>query len=118
MPFAAKPIDPKAYEALDRIVAATEAMRSAEVTRKEEAEKRAQAITEARGYGLSLDAIAERLGVSRERVRQMAKTSDLIEIVQAEDEAAVKLAGKDREGSRAHRQNANKARDEIRKRMP
>jgi DNA-directed RNA polymerase sigma subunit (sigma70/sigma32) len=77
MPFEPKPIDPKAYEALDRIVAHTEAMRAAEVTRKEEAEKRAAAIVEARGYGLSLDAIAERLGVSRERVRQMAvKTAD------------------------------------------
>jgi hypothetical protein len=33
--------------------------------------KRAQAITEDRKYGLSLDSIAERIGVSRERVRQM-----------------------------------------------
>jgi DNA-directed RNA polymerase specialized sigma24 family protein len=75
MPFEAKPVDPKAYEALERIVAATEAMRAAEATRKSESEKRAQAITEARGYGLSLDAIADRLGVSRERVRQMAETA-------------------------------------------
>jgi DNA-directed RNA polymerase sigma subunit (sigma70/sigma32) len=81
MPFEAKPIDPKAYEALDRIVAATEAMRTAEATRKEEAEKRARAIVDARRHGLSLDAIAERLGVSRERVRQMAvKTADPVRV--------------------------------------
>ncbi len=75
MPFEAKPIDPRAYEALDRVVAATEAMRSAEATRKSEAQKRARAITEARQYGLSLDSIADRLGVSRERVRQMASAN-------------------------------------------
>jgi DNA-directed RNA polymerase sigma subunit (sigma70/sigma32) len=77
MPFEARPVDPKAWVALDKVVEATEAMRNAEATRKVEAEKRARAIVEARRYGLSLDAIAERLGVSRERVRQMAvKTSD------------------------------------------
>ncbi len=72
MPFEARPVDPKAWAALDRIVAANEAMRDAEAVRKAEAAKRAEAIAEARRYGLSLDAIAERLGVSRERVRQMS----------------------------------------------
>ena len=77
MPFEARPIDSRAYEALERVIAANEAMRSAEAARKAEAEKRARAITEARNYGLSLEAIGERLGVSRERVRQMAvMTSD------------------------------------------
>jgi hypothetical protein len=46
--------------------------RQAEATREREAGKRARAIAEARGHGLSLEAIAERLSVSRERVRQMA----------------------------------------------
>jgi len=72
MTFKARPVDPKAYEALDRVVAATEAMREAESVRKTAAADRAQAIAEARSYGLSLEAIAKRLGVSRERVRQMA----------------------------------------------
>ena len=71
MPVEPKSIDPRAHEALER-VAANDAMRAAEVTRKAEAEKRARAITEARNYGLTLNAIAGRLGVSRERVRQMA----------------------------------------------
>jgi transposase-like protein len=54
-------------------------MRTAEATRKAEAEKRARAISEARSFGLSLEAIAQRLGVSRERVRQMAvKADDLL----------------------------------------
>jgi sigma-70-like protein len=72
MPFTPRPVDPRAHAALKRVVAANEAMRAAEATRKDEAEKRARAITEARGYGLSLDAIGAELGVSRERVRQMA----------------------------------------------
>jgi DNA-directed RNA polymerase sigma subunit (sigma70/sigma32) len=46
-------------------------MRDAEAKRAKQARKRAKAIEEARSHGLSLDAIAERLGVSRERVRQM-----------------------------------------------
>ena len=76
MPFESRPVDPKAWEALDRVVAANEAMRDAEALRSSKAEERARAITEARGYGLSLEAIAERLGVSRERVRQMAVKTD------------------------------------------
>jgi DNA-directed RNA polymerase sigma subunit (sigma70/sigma32) len=47
-------------------------MRDAEAKRARQAKKRAKAIDEARSYGMSLDAIASRLGVSRERVRQMA----------------------------------------------
>ena len=74
VPFEARPVDPKAWEALDRVVAANEAMRAAEATRSREAEERAQAIRDARSYGLSLDVIAQRLGVSRERVRQMSVT--------------------------------------------
>ena len=72
MPFEPRPITPKAWKALDRVVQANEAMREAEAKRARQAIKRAKAIEEARRYGLSLDAIAERLGVSRERVRQMA----------------------------------------------
>jgi DNA-directed RNA polymerase specialized sigma24 family protein len=73
MPFTARPVDPEGWAALDRIVASTEAMREAEAVRKAESAKRAEAIADARSHGLSLDAIAERIGVSRERVRQMAK---------------------------------------------
>jgi DNA-binding transcriptional regulator YiaG len=72
MPFEPRPVTAKAWKALDRVVQANEAMREAEAKRARQARKRAKAIEEARKYGLSLDAIAERLGVSRERVRQMA----------------------------------------------
>jgi ribosomal protein S14 len=72
MPFEPRPVTSKAWKALDRVVAANEAMRDAEAKRARQAKKRAKAIEEARACGLSLDAIAERLGVSRERVRQMA----------------------------------------------
>lgn len=72
MPFEPRPVGTKAWKALERVVAANEAMREAELKRSKQARKRAKAIEEARKYGLSLDAIAERLGVSRERVRQMA----------------------------------------------
>ena len=72
MPFEPRPVTNKAWKALDRVVAANDAMREAEAKRTRQARKRARAIDEARQYGLSLDAIAERLGVSRERVRQMA----------------------------------------------
>lgn len=71
MPFESRPVAPKAWKALDRVIAANDAMRDAEAKRARQAKKRARAIEEARSYGLSLDAIAERLGVSRERVRQM-----------------------------------------------
>jgi hypothetical protein len=71
MPFESRPVNAKAWKALDRVVAANTAMRDAEAKRARQARKRARAIDEARGYGLSLDAIAQRLGVSRERVRQM-----------------------------------------------
>jgi DNA-binding transcriptional regulator YiaG len=72
MAFESRPVAAKAWKALDRVVAANEAMREAEAKRARQAKKRAKAIADARKYGLSLDAIAERLGVSRERVRQMA----------------------------------------------
>jgi DNA-directed RNA polymerase sigma subunit (sigma70/sigma32) len=71
MTFESRPVAPKAWKALDRVVAANEAMREAEAKRARQAKKRSKAIEEARRYGLSLDAIAGRLGVSRERVRQM-----------------------------------------------
>ena len=72
MPFEPRPVTSKAWKALDRVVAANDAMREAEAKRARQARKRAKAIEEARKHGLTLDAIAERLGVSRERVRQMA----------------------------------------------
>ncbi len=71
MPFEPRPIATKAWKALDRVVTANEAMREAEAKRARQARKRAKAIQEARRNGMSLDVIAERLGVSRERVRQM-----------------------------------------------
>jgi DNA-directed RNA polymerase sigma subunit (sigma70/sigma32) len=71
MPFTPRPVTAKAWKALDRVVAANAAMREAEAKRARQARKRARAIEDARRYGLSLDAIAEHLGVSRERVRQM-----------------------------------------------
>jgi DNA-binding NarL/FixJ family response regulator len=67
----ARSIDPRAYEVLDRIVAATEAMREHEAARAAKASERARAITEAQGYGMSLAVIAERLNVSRQRVAEM-----------------------------------------------
>ena len=71
MPFAPRPVTAKAWKALDRVVAANAAMREAEAKRARQAKKRARAIEDARSHGLSLDVIAEHLGVSRERVRQM-----------------------------------------------
>lgn len=71
MPFEPRPVSAKGWKALDRVVAANAAMREAEAKRARQARKRAKAIEEARACGLSLDAIATRLGVSRERVRQM-----------------------------------------------
>jgi hypothetical protein len=71
MPFAPRPVTAKAWKALDRVVAANTAMREAEAKRARQARKRARAIEDARSHGLSLDVIAEHLGVSRERVRQM-----------------------------------------------
>ena len=71
MTFESRPVAPNAWKALERVVAANEAMREAEEKRARQAKKRSKAIEDARGYGLSLDAIAGRLGVSRERVRQM-----------------------------------------------
>jgi DNA-binding transcriptional regulator YiaG len=73
MAFQPRPVNAKAWKALDRVVAANEAMRDAEAKRARQARKRARSIEEARQLGLTLDAIAERLGVSRERVRQMTK---------------------------------------------
>jgi DNA-binding transcriptional regulator YiaG len=71
VPFAPRPVTAKAWKALDRVVAANTAMREAEAKRARQAKKRARAIEDARSHGLSLDVIAEHLGVSRERVRQM-----------------------------------------------
>jgi hypothetical protein len=70
MPFKPRPIDPKAWDALDRAVAAAAAMREAEAVRAAESVKRAEAIAEARRLGLNLETIGERLGVGKARVRQ------------------------------------------------
>lgn len=70
VPFTPRPVDPKAWEALDRAVAAAEAMRAAEAVRSQEAIKRAEAIVEARELGLNLETIGEHLGVGKARVRQ------------------------------------------------
>lgn len=75
MAFQSRPVNAKAWKALDRVVAANEAMREAEAKRAKQARKRARSIEEARELGLTLDAIAARLGVSRERVRQMTKAA-------------------------------------------
>lgn len=75
MAFQSRPVNAKAWKALDRVVAANEAMREAEAKRAKQARKRAKSIEEARELGLTLDAIAARLGVSRERVRQMVKAA-------------------------------------------
>jgi DNA-binding NarL/FixJ family response regulator len=72
MPFERQKVDPKAYRQLDRIVKETAAMRDHEAGRAEAAHRRAEAIAKARALGLSYEAIAERLGVTKERVRQMA----------------------------------------------
>jgi DNA-directed RNA polymerase sigma subunit (sigma70/sigma32) len=72
MSLESRPLGPKARKALERIIAANAAMRDAETVRKTESQKRARAIAKARTHGMSLDAIAQQLGVSRERVRQMA----------------------------------------------
>lgn len=73
MPFTARQVDPEGWEALDRVAAAHQAMLDVAEVRAAQAELRRKAIADARKHGVSLDAIAERLGVSRERVRQIAK---------------------------------------------
>ena len=72
MTFEKRAVDKRALKALDRVVDATEAMRQAEDERSKQARLRATSINSASAWGMSLDTIAERLGVSRERVRQMA----------------------------------------------
>lgn len=66
------PVNEEVWAALDRVVAAHEALKSLEFRRKELAGMRAAAIADARSHNASLDMIAERLGLSRERVRQIA----------------------------------------------
>jgi Sigma-70, region 4 len=70
--FEKKPVGRQAYKALERVIMHTEAMRRAEADRKHHANLRATSINSARAHGMSLETIAEALGVSRERVRQMA----------------------------------------------
>ncbi len=62
----------KAWAALELVVTATDEMRTAEVARSRARRQRAKAIGTARAGGLTLDIIGQRLGVSRERVRQMS----------------------------------------------
>jgi hypothetical protein len=66
--------------ALRRAVEAHQELRAAaqafEVVRGRYQAERAQAIRDARAAGLTLAGIAERLGVSTERVRQMATVLD------------------------------------------
>jgi DNA-directed RNA polymerase sigma subunit (sigma70/sigma32) len=71
MPFERRPVDKRAEAVLDELEAIARAMEAAERVRAAEAAKRAKLITRARKYGVSLDVIAARLGVTRERVRQI-----------------------------------------------
>ena len=48
MPFEPRPVNAKAWKALDRVMAANAAMREAEAKRARQARKRAKAIEEAR----------------------------------------------------------------------
>lgn len=75
MPFEARSFDPKAYEVLEEVVAWADAMRAAETERADAARRRAKAIVKARRLGMPLDVIAKRLGVSRQRVREMEKAA-------------------------------------------
>jgi DNA-directed RNA polymerase specialized sigma24 family protein len=70
MPFKPRPVDPRAAEVLDEIEALVDAVRMAEAARKAEVPK---LIAKAHGYGVSYDVIAERMGVSRQRVRQIER---------------------------------------------
>ena len=71
MPNEQRAIDPKAWEALEEAVSASNAIRAAENLRMIEYARRAKAIKEAQRLGLTLAVIAKRLGVSNERVRTM-----------------------------------------------
>jgi DNA-directed RNA polymerase specialized sigma subunit len=71
MPFKANQVDPRAAEVLARIAEATESLKAAEATRKDLVAERARLIKRARKYGVSLDRIAETMGVSRARVQQI-----------------------------------------------
>jgi len=62
----------EAQKWLSEVVAAHQAMRKAEETRRLQHVKRAAAINNARAAGMSLAEIARALQVTPERVRQMA----------------------------------------------
>ena len=68
MPFKPRPVDPRAEAVLDELEALIEAVRAAEAARRA---KMPRLITRAHSYGVSYDVIAERMGVSRQRVRQI-----------------------------------------------
>jgi hypothetical protein len=75
MPFTAKPVQPGAKAALNRANAAGKAMRDYEAARAEQAVIRAEAIREANRLGLTLDAIADGMGVTKGRVQQYLKAA-------------------------------------------
>jgi len=71
MPFEARPVELKAHKALAEALAAHKAMRAHEAGRAKEVARRAKALTKAHDAGMSYEALADALGVTRQRVRQM-----------------------------------------------
>jgi len=67
MPRPRRPIDPRAGTVLNKIEVIVEAVKTAE------AAKLPFLISQAHEYGVSYEAIANRMGVSRQRVRRMER---------------------------------------------
>ena len=73
MPFKPKPRDPDVDQAIQAVLDADGAVRAHAAERLAKVEARAAAIQTALGKGATFDELAEQLGVTRERVRQMSK---------------------------------------------
>jgi DNA-directed RNA polymerase sigma subunit (sigma70/sigma32) len=71
MPFTPKQADPRAARELAELKALTEEIRANEVTRRELTERRAKLITQLRGHNVTLKTLADILGVTIGRIRQI-----------------------------------------------
>ncbi len=73
MPFAPKPVDPKAEKVLADLDEVLAEIRKTDAERKRLLKRRARLINQARGYGVTLDALAKRLKVTRGRIQQLGR---------------------------------------------
>jgi len=71
VPFTPSVPDPKAGAVLDDLAAVTDAIRQADLERRKLVARRRALVKKARRYGVTFDALAGVLGVSRARVQQL-----------------------------------------------